>query len=131
MLTNVTLCNFSPSTLEDGLYSFQEGNYHEAANYSLVIGPAYTYVQDNAQKGDVVVYDSSPYFIYPLWNRDYSNDVLYIPAANEEAWYAYLSGKGANYIFTHKGSKEHVWLEEGDSVYITVYEDDMYEVYKK
>lgn len=126
-LTTLSLCNYPPLTIKNQLKVSPPDDRRGTA-YKSVIGPAYLYIQDHAGNGDVVVYTRSSMFVYPLWNRQYSNKVIYIKANDIQQWSKKVKESGAKYVFTHKLSPESESLR--DSGYKRVYEDNEYEIYK-
>jgi hypothetical protein len=124
--TNFTLCNFSPGTVKDQVAGVLHGSARGPV-YNGVPGPAYVFLEGRERSGDVVAYDSSPYFIYPLWLPDFSNKVIYIPAKNQADWYNQLKTKNVKYVFTTVDSKEQKWAQ---SRLNNIYEDEMYAVYQ-
>lgn len=129
---NITLCNFGPGVVKAQILG-GIGYTGEGSAYANAFGKAYVRVREVVKPGDVVLYDSHPYFIYPLWNEDYSNKVIYIPAQSELEWEEQLSQKNVKYVFTAVGGKEHTWLSDEDYV-TSIYKDEyneVFEVHKK
>lgn len=124
--TTFTMCNFAPLTIKDQMKSLASGS-ERGEIYRANLGKAYVFIEDRLLPGDVIVYDSNPWFIYPLWKSDFSNKVLYIPAENELAWFESLSKQNAKYVFTTRGSKENGWSEGKID---KIYEDDLYAIYQ-
>ncbi len=124
--TNFVLCNFPPLVVKAQFKSVVAGS-ERGEVYSNMPGKAFVFLEDKVQPGQVVDYDSSPYFIYPLWKPDFSNKVIYIPASNEESWYKELDNKHVVYVFTTLNSKENHWAE---SKLKGIYKDDTYEIFK-
>ena len=127
--TNFTLCNFSPAVIVDQYHSMRAGHPRESLAYKNTMGDAYIFLQKRMNAGETVVYDSSPYFIYPLWKSDFSNKVIYLPAANNNEWYAKINQSDVKYIFTNVKSKEHGWAEN-NTRFSSIYKDKLYDVYQ-
>ncbi len=127
--TTFTLCNFTPKVIRDQLNSDRAHNPRGSVAYQNSIGTAYLFIQNRVQPGEKVAYDSSPYYVYPLWRSDYSNKVLYIQAKDSTEWYSKVKTQGVRYIFTSNSSKEHKWIQR-DNAYKSIYKDVMYEVYE-
>jgi len=124
--TNFVLCNFSPGVVKDQLSSVLKGS-DRGVVYNNMPGPAFVFIENKERPGDTTAYDSSPYFIYPLWKPDFSNKVVYIPASNEAIWYKKLASQHVRYVFTTIGSKENRWSKDHLK---SIYKDEMYEVYQ-
>lgn len=126
LLTNLTLCNFSFGTVKDQLFSLFSGS-ERGVVYNNLPGKAFVVLENTVRPGDTVVYDSSPYFIYPLWTADFSDRVIYVSAADKEDWLLKLKADSADYVFTVIYSKENKWAEYKLN---SIYKDVMYEVFK-
>lgn len=124
--TNFVLCNYTPLVIKDQLKSLRRGD-DRGAIYNNNPGHAYVFLEGQVKPGDVVVYDSKPYFIYPLWKPDYSNDVIYVPADNREQWLRAISDSSVDYVFTVVYSRENDWA---DQKLESIYKDNLYEVFK-
>lgn len=129
LITNVTLCNFSPNTLEVQIDSFKSRNFRGGSTYVNTLGEAYVYMQNSVGEGDTIAYDSSPYYIYPLWRADYKNKVIYVPADSKDEWINSLRSSSVDYVFTQNISKENTWIKQAAGFEL-IYKDDMYEIYK-
>ncbi len=124
--TNFVLCNYTPRVIKDQLRSLYHGS-ERGAIYANNPGRAYVTLEQEVQKDDVVAYDSKPYFIYPLWKPDFSNDVIYVPAANETEWYQKINDSSVDFVFTVVYSQENKWAE---TKLVSIYKDEMYEVFQ-
>ena len=124
--TNFVLCNYTPLVIKAQLKSLKHGS-QRGLIYNNNPGLAYVTLENEVQKDDVVAYDSKPYFIYPLWKADFSNDVIFVTAQNDTEWYKNLNEKSVDYVFTVVYSKENKWAEEKLK---TIYKDEMYEVFQ-
>lgn len=124
--TNFVLCNFSPLVVKDQVKSLIKGS-ERGAIYSNKPGASFVFIENVMQPGEVVAYDSKPYFIYPLWKPDFSNKVLYIPANDEDTWYRELAKNNIKYVFTTTYSKENKWAK---SKLKMIFKDDIYEIYQ-
>lgn len=125
--TNFVLCNYPPGLVKDQLKSFIHGDERGPA-YSGTLGVAFTTIESDVQPGDVVAYDSSPYFIYPLWRPDFKDRVIYIPAKSSASWYQQLARDHVRYVFTTINSKENRWAHQHGTH--SIYKDVMYEIFK-
>ena len=126
--TNFTLCNYSPDSIRGQIVSILHGN-PKGPLYNSAIGTSYVFLQNKIKAGETVAYDSDPYFIYDLWNSNYSDKVTYIPAPSEAKWFDGLKGQHVRYVFTNIDSQEHGWLKS-DADVKSIYKDDMYEIYQ-
>lgn len=123
---NIALCNFTPGVIKVQL---QGGDLAEGSAFHNNFGASHVFIRRVVQPGEVVAYDSSPYFIYPLWNEDFSNEVIYVPAKTEDEWARGLIDKRVKYVFTTIGSREDEWLR-ANGAYKSIYKDSLHEVYK-
>lgn len=126
LFTNLTLCNFSFGTVKDQFMSLVEGSQRGTV-YNNLPGKAFVTLENQVSPGDTVVYDSEPYFIYPLWTPNFSDRVIYLPSSDKEKWFSDLHSASADYIFTVTYSKENKWAEYK---FKTIYKDGMYEIFK-
>jgi len=129
MATNVTLCNYPANTIGGQINTIKQHNYKGGAIYRRTIGAAYVFMQNIVRPNETVVYDSSPYFIYPLWKQDFSNKVVFIPANNKYEWYSEIVKQEVRYIFSSNTSKEHKWAKSNQK-YKSIYKDNLYEIFK-
>lgn len=124
--TNYTLCNFAPTTVFDQFRSVVHGS-QRGVIYQNLPGEAFVFLETHIKPGQTVIYDSSPYFIYPLWTPDFSDKVLYLPDKTAGAWYQDTMKKHVSYIFTTINSRENKWAK---GHYKAIYEDAMYEIFQ-
>lgn len=124
--TNYTLCNFAPIMAYDQLKSIVHGSKRGVV-YNNLPGTAFVFLEGHIKPGQTVIYDSSPYFIYPLWTPDFSDRVLYISAPSSVQWYDKVAQQHVNYVFTTVYSREHPWAAEH---YKSIYKDEMYEIFQ-
>lgn len=126
ILTNFTLCNFPPRTVKAQILNFKS-NSGRGPIYDNLPGRAFVFLQYKIKPGDLVVYDSSPYFIYPLWRPDFSNRVEYIKSSDESEWLKMLRIKKTHFVFTTYYSRENKWAEKNLK---RIYKDELYNVYQ-
>lgn len=124
--TNYTLCNFAPVVVADQLKSILHGS-ERGIIYQNIPGQAFVVLEERIKPGQTVIYDSSPYFIYPLWTPNFSDKVLYLPDKTATAWYQNIAKKHVSYIFTTINSRENKWAE---GHYKAIYKDAMYEIFQ-
>jgi len=124
--TNFVLCNYAPDTVSRQLRSVLAGSARGSV-YANFPGPAYTFLEARIRPHEVVVYDSKPFFIYPLWTPDFSDRVIYISAATAGSWYEQLKTDRVRYIFTTLGSKENRWAM---GRLRAIFKDQMYEIFQ-
>lgn len=128
LATNLTLCNFTPATIREQISLFRNGDMRDGSAYSNMVGKSYRFMQTRIESGETVVYDSRPDFIYPLWKSDYSNKVIYVPAANKDEWIRDVKLQNVRYVFTTIGGMEHGWSEQ--LKLNSIYKDVRYEIYQ-
>lgn len=125
--TNFVLCNYSPEVVKNQIKSIYHGS-GRGAIYGNMPGHAFVYMEETVRAGDVVAYDSKPYFIYPLWKTDFSDKVIYVPATSAADWYNGLRKESVDYVFTVVYSRENPWAKAGGMT--SIYKDEMYEIFK-
>lgn len=126
--TNFALCNFPPGMVKSQLKSLVAGDARGVA-YANTLGQSYVFIEGKLKNGDVIAYDSSPYFIYPLWKSDFSNKVTYLVADNRPVWLRKIKEERVKYIFTQIGSKEYKWAKDG-AEFNSIYKDLQYEIFQ-
>lgn len=124
-----TLCNYTPVYVRQQYNAARTGNDRSSIIYGNAVGPAYMLIQNTVQPGEVVAYDSKPYFIYPLWKPDLSNKVLYVTGSSQNDWEQNLKKTNVAYVFTNTDSKEHEWANNSQFVK-SIYKDGFYEIFK-
>lgn len=125
IVTNFVLCSYGPKAVNQQVSDLQTGSVR-GSEYVQFTGQAYEFLQKKMVAGDVVAYDSKPFYIYPLWKPDFSNRVIYVPADNASNWYTKLKLDGVDYVFTTKKSKEIKWAR---AKLHRIYRDSMYEIF--
>ena len=140
---NFMLWSYPPAVVANQIKSIYsgQGQHGPTTLFPLNFGPAYALMHNTVQKDETIVYTSG-HWIYPLWNDQFSNDVIFIEAQNEEDWYKQVKANGADYVFTateptaadyvfaHENPKhrENVWAKKRFTN--VIYKDAAYEVYK-
>ncbi len=127
---------------------------HKPFNLDIKVRDAYgywTWIDNNVLRDDTLAYTfesfvldtSRPVFTGPLWNREFSNRVLYIKSDNYKKWLQELGKNKVTYILLKKGSIEDKWIEKERKLFYSlrwvgnitekfkvVYADDKYEIVK-
>lgn len=124
--TNFVLCNYPPQVVKAQFKSILSGS-KRGEIYSSFPGKAFVVIEDKVRPGDIVDYDSKPFFIYPLWTSNFSDHVIYVPAPNRTEWYKDVHNKSVDYVFTTLGSRENSWAKNGMK---SIYKDAMYEIFQ-
>lgn len=124
--TNFVLCNFPPRVVKDQILHLGDNSARGPA-YNGNPGLAFVYIESHIKPSELVVYDSSPFFIYPLWRPDFSNKVAYLPSKDKEDWLRQVRANHTRYVFTTIWSKERPWAEASLP---QVYKDEIYEIYQ-
>ena len=78
------------------------------------------WIENNVHSGDTLAYTferftldtSRPFFTAPLWNRGFSNRVLYVKADSYGKWIDELKRVHATYVLVKKDSLEDRWIEK-------------------
>lgn len=127
---------------------------HKPFNLDIKVRDSYgywTWINNNVLRGDTLAYTFEsfvldafkPVFTGPLWNRGFSNRVIYIKSDNYQKWLQELGKNNATYILLKKGSVEDKWIEKERNIFYSlrwigniiekfkvVYADDKYEIVK-
>ncbi|RJR22226.1 MAG: hypothetical protein C4581_01225 [Nitrospiraceae bacterium] len=127
---------------------------HKPSNIDTKVRDEYGYwiwIENNISKEDTLAYTfvdtnvdtSRPFFFRPLWNRAFSNKVVYISSDNYKEWVNKLADNGASYILVRKASTEDQWIEKERRLYYSLswmgnikekfeimYSDDNYRIVK-
>jgi hypothetical protein len=127
--TNFTLCNFPPEMIKSQIKSLQAGSSRGAIYDNISLKP-FAMLESKVRPGDVVVYDSKPYFIYPMWRPDYSNTVIYLKSNSKEDWAKQLKERKAAFVVTTLSSKEHPWTQSMTDTLTSIYKDELYEIFE-
>jgi hypothetical protein len=96
---------------------------HKPFNIDIKVRDEYGYwiwIENNVSKGDTLAYTfesfeldtSSPFFTAPLWNREFSNIVVYIKSDAYMEWLKGLKKNHATYILVKQNSTEDEWIED-------------------
>ena len=109
------------------------------------------WIDNNISGGDTLAYTfadtgldtSRPFFLGPLWNRGFSNKVVYIKSENYKEWLKELENNDAGYILIKRNSTEDAWIEKERKLFYSlrwmgnmtekfeiVYSDDNYKIVK-
>jgi hypothetical protein len=70
------------------------------------------WISNNMSKGDALTYTFEPLFLRPLWNRDFSNKVLYIKSENFNEWIKNLKDNDVTHILIKQNSIEDKKIQE-------------------
>jgi hypothetical protein len=109
------------------------------------------WIDNNISEGDTLAYTfvdtgldtSRPFFLGPLWNRGFSNRVVYIKSEIYKEWLKELENNHAKYILIKRDSTEDAWIEKERRLFYSlrwmgnmtekfeiVYSDDNYKIVK-
>ncbi len=109
------------------------------------------WIDNNILRGNTLAYSfesfeldtSRPFFTAPLWNREFSNRVVYVKSETYKGWLKELKRNHSTYILVRKNSIEDNWIEKERKVYYSLYlmgsitekfqvkyEDDHYKIVK-
>jgi len=125
--TTFTLCNYTVAAIKDEIDGTRQ-HLPRGFMYQGLPGQAYVALQSVMRSGQTVTYDSKPYFIYPLWNSDFSNKVTYVPYTNPKDWQRQLKDNHIDYFFGFKGTPENKAATELG--FEKIYEDATYAIFK-
>jgi hypothetical protein len=104
---------------------------HKPFNIDIRVRDEYGFwiwIEQNILKGDTLAYTfvdigldtSKPFFLTPLWNREFSNRVVYVKSDSYRAWLKKLNDNNATYILTRSSSMEDKWIEKERNVYYSL-----------
>lgn len=88
---------------------------HDPFNIHLQARQEYEYwrwISSNISKGDVLAYTFEPLFLSPLWNKEFSNKIVYIKADSYNEWLRELKDEKTTHILIRTRSPEDKWIEE-------------------
>lgn len=69
------------------------------------------WISNNISEGDVLAYTFEPLFLSPLWNKDFSNKIVYVKSKNFNGWLKSLKDNHATYILIRQDSPEDRWIK--------------------
>ncbi len=78
---------------------------HVQQDYGL-----WTWISNNIKEGNVLTYAFEPLFLSPLWNRSFSNKVVYVKSENFREWVKNLLDNEATYVLIKRDSIEDKWI---------------------
>ena len=84
---------------------------HARQEYGLWI-----WINDNMQAGNVLAYTFEPLFLSPLWNRGFSNKVVYVKSENFNQWLENLKKNEVTHILIKQNSMEDTWINKVKNV---------------
>lgn len=131
LLANLCVWSYAPANIENQVSSISSSNGLRGPGtiFSINMGNAYEIVRRNAGKDDTVVYTAGNW-IYPLWNNNFSNRVVYVEAKTKESWLMQVINQSGDYIFTttEPSVEQNQWA--ADTFKNIIYKDATYVVYK-
>jgi hypothetical protein len=102
------------------------------------------WVNNNMSDGETLAYTFEPIFLSPLWNRSFSNKVIYIKSETFNDWIKALKAEKVTHVLIRQNSEEDKWIndvrnllyrlwwsapqEQSSSRFDIVYSDDNYKV---
>jgi hypothetical protein len=125
---------------------------HKPFNIDVKVRKEYGYwiwIDNHIAGGDTLAYTfesfelntSEPFFTAPLWNREFSNNVLYVKSNTYKEWLKELKENNADYVLVRKNSTEDAWIEKERRLFYSlnwmgsmkekfriVYEDENYKI---
>ncbi len=79
---------------------------HARKDYGLWI-----WISNNLLKNDTLAYTFEPLFLYPLWNSELSNKIVYIKSEDYNKWMEELKKNGVTYVLIRQNSIEDKWID--------------------
>jgi hypothetical protein len=125
---------------------------HKPFNIDIKVRKEYGYwmwIEKNVKRGETLAYTfesfqlstSEPFFTAPLWNRAFSNRVVYVKSDAYKEWLNELNKNHTSYILTRRDSIEDDWIEKERKLFYSlrwmgtikekfriVYADDHYRI---
>jgi hypothetical protein len=80
---------------------------HVRKDYGLWI-----WISNNVLKGDTLAYTFEPLFLYPLWNSELSNKIVYIKSEDYNKWMEELKRNDVTYVLIRQNSIEDKWIDK-------------------
>ncbi len=128
---NFILWSYRPNTVRQQLSNIYHGRgeHYSSSIFATSFGSAYTFMHSTVQKNQTVVYTAGNW-MYPLWNADFSDRVVYVNATTENSWYKQVMQQKATFVFTTTDTKikENRWAK--NTFKDVVYNDGWYEIFK-
>ncbi len=69
------------------------------------------WISNNVFKNDTLAYTFEPLFLYPLWNSELSNKIVYIKSEDYNKWMEELKKNGVTYVLIRQNSIEDKWID--------------------
>jgi hypothetical protein len=85
---------------------------HARKEYGLWI-----WLSRNLSSGDVLAYTFEPLFLSPLWNRDFSNKIVFMKSVKFNEWMKGLKKNNVTYVLVQKDSQEDKWVNTVNEFY--------------
>jgi hypothetical protein len=109
---------------------------HVRKDYGLWI-----WISNNVLKGDTLAYTFEPLFLYPLWNSELSNKIVYIKSEDYNKWMEELKKNNVTYVLIRQNSIEDKWIDKAKELlgkfwwfgvpqerFKVVYSDEIYKI---
>ncbi len=104
---------------------------HKPLNIDIKVRSEYGYwiwIDRNISRGETLAYTfekteldtNKPFFLAPLWNREFSNKVVYVKSDTYKEWLENLKNNNVTYILVKRPSQEDKWIEKERSVYYSL-----------
>ncbi len=88
---------------------------HAPFNIDIQARQEYGYwiwINNNISKGDTLAYPFEPLFLSPLWNKGFTNKIIYIKSDNYNQWLKSLRENDVTYVLIRTNSMEDKWVEK-------------------
>jgi hypothetical protein len=88
---------------------------HAPFNIDLQARQEYGYwnwISENVKKGETIAYTFEPLFHAPLWNREFSNRVVYAGGDSLVEWLKTLRDEDVTYTLIRARSREDKWIQK-------------------
>ncbi len=70
------------------------------------------WINNNILTGDTLAFTFEPLFLTPLWNRKFSNKIIYIRSDTYNEWLKNLRENNVTYVLIKKNSVENRWINK-------------------
>ncbi len=112
---------------------------HAVFNMDIYVRQEYGYwiwIDNNISTGDTLAYTFEPLFLAPLWNREFSNKIVYIRSNTYNEWLKNLRENNVTYVLIRQNSAEDKWIKKERKLlsgtfkekFKVVYSDENYKI---
>ncbi len=88
---------------------------HAPFNIDIYVRQEYGYwiwIDNNISKGNTLAYTFEPIFLSPLWNREFTNKIVYTRSDNYNEWLKDLRENNVTHVLIRQNSAEDKWIKK-------------------